>query len=163
MRTPPATLGPPPSLYGAGLLSKHYPNPVCSCGAGIHARVHAKGCDPEFFLSANVDTKPAKPAGLILPPGVTPRKRKPTKRGQTRPWPKSYMFLLQFSFTRPVNIDLWKLIKAPPGWRKNPTTKDKQYKYRGVRFQCTDLKYALTPDEIEVLRAKLYMILEEVF
>lgn len=152
-----------PLLFG-GLICP--PPPACTCGAGIMAAVHWGGCDPQFIFNASPpEKKPATPPGLILPHGVAPlRKPRPSsKKGAVKPWPKSYRFLLSFSFTRPVNIDLWKRIHAPRGWRKNPTTKEKQQRYRGVRFQCTDLKYALTPDEIDDLRARLSMILEEVF
>lgn len=104
--------------------------------------------------------KPAEPAphGQLFTPNPTPKK-KPAKprRGPKIP---NYRFVLSFFFTRPVDVTLWKKIKAPPGWRKNPTNKDNQLKYCGVRFQCDDYKYALTPDEVETLRATLLMILE---
>jgi len=70
---------------------------------------------------------------------------------------------LQFYFQRPINLKLWKRIKAPRGWRKCPTSAHGQQKYYGVRFMCRDMKYKLAPEEIETLRAKLYMSLEAVF
>lgn len=147
-----------PSAAGRLLLLSPA-HPRCVCGGGLHARVHVAGCNVEFLFEAS--TVQQTPKAILLPTGIKPaRAPKRTKRGVTRPWPKSYRLLLQFSFSRPINVALWKQIKAPPGWRKNPTSQVKQKQYRGVRFRCDDLKFALTPEEIETLRAKLYMILE---
>lgn len=83
------------------------------------------------------------------------------RRKQRVPPPiPSYRFILQFNFTRPVNVALWKKIKAPKGWKKNPTTAAKQETYRGVRFRCDNFKYALSPEDIELLHMKLLLSLK---
>lgn len=155
-----------PSAFGRILPQlAHTVQPRCVCGAGIHSMIHAAGCKVQFMLSGTEAPRNPRPKELILPPGIKPRRRKrrTAKRGEVRPWPKSYRFTLQFSFSRPVNLALWKLIKAPPGWKKNPTSGNGQHKYRGVRFRCDDLKHDLTPEAVEELRARLSLILEEVF
>lgn len=165
-RRPPANINPAHMLsrFGGVWLPNWTPSPTCTCGVGIQAQVHRTGCDPKFIFDMEPEPKPVTP-GLWLPHGVKPRRkpRRTTKRGVPREWPKSYRLLLAFSFTRPVDVQLWKRIKAPKGWRKNPTSDKHQTMYRGVRFRCDDLKYALTPDDVEELRAKLYLILREVF
>lgn len=97
-------------------------------------------------------------AGLVLPRGLKaePKPRKERKHRK----PPDYRFTLQFQFTRPINLALWKKIKAPIGWKKNPTCKEKQNTFRAVRFRCTDLKYVLTPEQISLLHMQLIMCLE---
>jgi hypothetical protein len=108
-------------------------------------------------------TAPANPApfGLFSATGsVIKPKRKKHRAPRRVPKMPDYRFLLQFYFTRPINITLWKCIKAPPGWVKCPTSKAKQDTYRGVRFICKDFKYALSVEEIQMLHSKLLLSLE---
>lgn len=128
--------------------------------------VHVPGCDhynaePRWRL----ESTPPPPVVLVDASGkaIYRKKHKNPRKGRVTPDTPPYRMMLQFYFSRPVNIALWKKIKAPPGWRKNPTTAEKQHTYRGVRFQCDDYKYTLTPDEVSQLHMTLVMILEEVF
>lgn len=161
------------------------PRPGCKCGADVpaghfslsataliygqpySAMVHAVGCPwighQPNVLEAFIEGTP-KPAKILLttgdpwkPPAAPLRKR--INRHAESP----YRFVLQFFFQRPVSIDCWKRIRAPRGWRKSPTSQEHQKKFFGVRFTCRDLKYALTPDEVQELLAKLYLSLELVF
>lgn len=136
---------------------------------GAAVVVHIAGC-AAFRFSVRVNpletpTPTPTPAKIILTTGEpwVPKKRVQKRKIEDRRASSNYKLLLQFFFERPVDINLWKRIKAPRGWRKCPTGKDQQIKYFGVRFQCREIKYALTPDEIEELRARLYMCLETVF
>jgi len=118
--------------------------------------------DPRFWvLKAAPASKPTK----VLTTSGTPwiPKRPERYNRQARKGSTNYKLVLQFYFQRPINLKLWRRIKAPQGWRKCPTSSRGQQKYYGVRFMCKDLKYVLTPDEIEILRAKLYISLETVF
>lgn len=116
---------------------------IAGCPRGKLARPEEKAePDPFKILGAKINRMR----------GVGKRKRRPP------PIP-SYRFKLQFNFTRPINIALWRAIKAPAGWRKCPTSNVKQTMYRGVRFQCDDLKFALTPEDITLLHMKLLMSL----
>lgn len=168
-----------------GVLLAAGANPIpvfegCTCGAnsqhltataiamGMVAHVHIKGCaslhSGRRWMELEPTPKPAKTPTIVLHTGQPwiPT-RQPKRKKEDRKAASNYKLVLQFLFQRPINIDLWKRIKAPRGWRKCPTAEDKQLKYYGVRFQCRDLKYALTPDELEELRARLYLCLEEVF
>lgn len=116
-----------------------------------------------FQLKTEAPTPKPMSGSLVLPDGISPRhKPKRKKKGDYREQP-AYSFTLQFRFSRPINIDLWKSIKAPPGWKKLPTNREKQALYRGVRFRCENLTQALTPDEVSTLHIKLMLSLEEVF
>lgn len=160
--------------------------PQCTCGAArmsptalaisqgffsYHVAVHMFDCDVFGVSPPNVETLESKPKRLQIllssgQPWISPAPRNSPQYGHSRKAREAttnYKLVLQFFFHRPINIDLWKRIKAPPGWRKCPTSKDSQTKYYGVRFQCKDLKYSLTPEEVETLRAKLYMSLETQF
>lgn len=108
--------------------------------------------------------KPPKRPALILPWQVKPLRPTASKKWNKARLPTAvpYRFVLQFYFTRPIDSALWKRIKAPKGWRKGPIRKD-QDKWCGCRFICTDLKYALAPEEIEQLHSTLFMCLKEVF
>lgn len=86
---------------------------------------------------------------------VSHKRREPTA--------KPYRLVLQFFFARPIDITRWRMIKAPKGWRKGPVTKESALKYCGVRFICSELKYALTPAEVETLQASLTFCLSEVY
>lgn len=139
--------------------------PICTCqppnSGWVH--VHAVGCQHAGQIPVPADPKPKIPK-LILPPGAavfrnTRYKRRQVDRVATSP----YKLMLQFYFQRPVDIALWKRIRAPRGWRKCPTTEAKQYTFCSVRFQCRDMKHALTPDEVQELQARLYFCLKEVF
>jgi hypothetical protein len=162
------------------LLPAHDPWPECDCGTKavtfapqfvlanhLGPVIHIAGCATLRKLNfAGTPEPPAKPAKIIIIPGQTwtpPQPPKAPRPRSRRDQASNYKLLLQFFFHRPINIELWKKIRAPKGWRKCPTGKDAQLKYYGVRFQCRELKYALTPDEIEELRARLYLCLEEVF
>lgn len=146
----------------------------CTCehrqGRGNwHGYIHVAGCpydDQAIPRPAPADTCSfpiigryliaAPPQAIIIGGKPKPYKRSKTRRPTAVP---SYRFRLQFFFTRPVNIELWNKIEAPPGWRKCPTNAAKQQTYRGVRFQCDDFKYALTPEEVSLLHMKLLMCL----
>lgn len=136
---------------------------------GAGTEVHIVGCRalrPRRREAVNLapSPKPAKGPKILLTTGKPwVPKPVPKRKKEDRKAASNYKLVLQFLFQRPINIDLWKRIKAPPGWRKCPTGKNAQSKYCGVRFMCREFKYALTPDEIEELRARLYMCLEEVF
>jgi hypothetical protein len=169
--------------YGAVELSLRaiHRVPRCTCVAsnnilavvlaGNGFTVHVAGCEfleMEPYQGAAVVADPPKKYKKILLPGPAPLV--PLKPPYGLPHPRSeakhptnYKFVLQFNFHRPIDIKLWKRIKAPAGWRKCPTGRDAQNKYHGVRFQCRDLKHSLTPAELETLRAKLYMALEPTF
>lgn len=131
---------------------------ICTCGIKPYQDIiHVAGCLLHRGSWAATLEKPIeKSKGLVSPAGVPLRQRH-------SPDVPAYKFLLQFNFTRPIRIDMWKKIKAPAGWRKNPTSRDLQHKFRGVRFQCTNLTHALTPDDIHQLHTRLMFILEEVF
>lgn len=155
----------------------------CTCGAyaqvlpaaAIHAGqygivVHVAGC-AKFSRGRRGAVNLPPPSSslkllkkLIIPGQPTWKPPQPLRRNRRdQQSSTNYKLLLQFHFNRPIDINLWKRIKAPRGWRKCPTGKAQQSKYFGVRFQCRDLKYSLTPGEIEELRARLYMCLEVVF
>lgn len=150
---------------------KYYPR--CDCGVGV-AYVHTHDCqlqgrqaipspiyqDEADRLLIQFEKDDPAPAGFVIwPPGSKAPAKKPAKPRRPPKWP-DYRFVLSFFFTRPIDIALWKKIKAPPGWRKNPTSRTKQLMYNGVRFQCDDFKYTLTPEQVQELRATLLMILE---
>src|SRR6185312_5872005 len=148
-----------PSPWGGVILKEQTASVVCSCRSrcSVYNTVHAAGCP---FVGAMVNSlartdKPA-PIRILLPSGNpwTRKRRAPKRKRGDRSASSPYKFLLQFFFERPVNIDLWKRIRAPRGWRKCPTSENKQHQYYGVRFQCRDLKYALTPDEVQELQAR---------
>lgn len=138
---------------------KHVLSATCSCSALAwygYCYVHEAGCPfvPVVPCYSPVDYVPILPHPDELV-GCPPK-----NRTRKTPKPPSYRFKLQFNFTRPINIELWRKIKAPQGWRKCPTSQKGQEKYWGVRFQCDDLKYALTPEEISLLHMKLLMCLK---
>lgn len=132
---------------------------VCTCGVGWDGAVHLPGCRYDGMKLIICTTGPKEKPKAILAPDGKPanlRQHKKPRKGRCSPATPPYWLVLNFWFTRAVKVALWKTIKAPPGWRKCP------YKpgFHGVRFQCDDLKYALTPDQVEELNAKLYLILE---
>lgn len=144
-------------------------------GGGSRRNVHLADC---AVMSANfrnwqLKGEPVrKPAKILLTTGKpwTPKRPRTTgKNGHStyssraRQGPTNYRLTLQFYFERPIGIEMWRKIKAPPGWRKCPTSRKEQEKYYGVRFMCRDLKHSLTSEEVETLRAKLYLALELVF
>jgi hypothetical protein len=155
-------------------------DPICTCGAaampatalnvlmGCGVDVHVVGCkapEGKRFHAVEIE-HPDKPKKILLTsktPWVAPSPPKAPRPRSQRPYATNYKLLLQFNFYRPISMDAWKRIKAPLGWRKCPTNKEGQLKYYGVRFQCRDLKYSLTPEEVETLRAKLYLSLELTF
>lgn len=129
--------------------------------------IHIAGCGS---LKSLVDAKKydlespeEKPKKILLTSGVPwvapgpPNAPRPPRK---RKYESNYKFLLQFNFQRPINIDCWKRIRAPRGWRKCPTNAAAQLKFFSVRFQCRDMKYALAPEDIEELRARLNLSLE---
>lgn len=149
--------------------------PDCNCypaaihqGVPVWMLVHTTDC---FFSRAPLPNfepteaeKKRLKTTLVLPGGGTWKSSKPARRRRIDVQAKSpYRLMLQFFFQRPVSIELWKRIKAPRGWKKCPTTQEKQRMYQGVRFMCRDLKYALTPDEVQELLARLYLSLEDVW
>ncbi len=144
---------------------------ICICGAPGSAgyiNVHLPDC--EFTLNngalsagSTCAQKPQHKPVLYAAPGVAwvkPANSKALAKHRTPTSPK-YRLTLQFYFTRPVDYALWKKIKAPKGWRKGPIPKDARNNWCGVRFLCTSLKYALSPEEVETLQASLYMCLME--
>lgn len=128
--------------------------------------VHLADCEFSInngALFSGSSSKPPTPKVLLLPTGTPWRKPANSKalaKHRTPTSPK-YRVTLQFYFTRPVNYALWKKIKAPKGWRKGPIPKDARNNWCGVRFLCTKLQYALSPEEVETLQASLYMCLME--
>lgn len=151
------------SIHAAGctlgpLLAKAPRQARCTCAADWTTGpfnmpvVHQPGCE---YLGRIKPAEPDEGDSLVLV-GKRPSKSRPRK---TTPVP-DYKLVLQFYFTRAVDIDCWKRIRAPKGWRKCPTDEKKQQTFKGVRFQCTDLKYALTPDEMQALHAKLLLSLK---
>lgn len=143
---------------------------MCTCKtANAYNIVHEKGCPYLIlnspYLGSQTAPSPPKKSRIVLP-WKAQRPALPlhvTRKRWDRIAESSYKLTLQFYFQRPINISCWKCIRAPRGWRKCPTNKGAQLKYYGVRFQCRDLKYALTPKEIEQLQARLYLSLELVF
>lgn len=143
---------------------------TCNCGSpNAWKPVHAAGCPAmDCNLIPCEDNKPATSPILVGPNGkpimskARNRHKKPRK-GRISAETPDYRFVLQFYFSRPINIRLWKQIKAPPGWRKCPTTESAQRTYRGVRFQCDNLTQPLAPDAVQELRAMLCLSLEEIF
>lgn len=130
--------------------------PRCNCEAA-GPLVHEIDC-PVVGLIKPVTADSIAGAIVHLNNVKVPLRR---RRKQRVPPPiPSYRFILQFNFTRPVNVALWKKIKAPKGWKKNPTTAAKQETYRGVRFRCDNFKYALSPEDIELLHMKLLLSLK---
>lgn len=155
--------------FGAVILGGGYaiaqPDKMCTCGAGDAAIVHIGKCTGERRWM--ICEKPPMPT-LVDPAGntlISAKRRKRTKpaKGRVRPDSPEHTLLMTFYFSRPVSIRHWKLIKAPKGWRKCPTTEKGQNMYRSVRFRCNQLTHALTPDAVSELRAMLCMSLEEVF
>lgn len=139
--------------------------PACTCGANLQIGalrpyVHGNSC-PLVGLYPVPVADDAKPQLLMPQKYKLGAKKHRHKRKPTRV--PDYKFTLHFQFTRPINLALWKKIKAPVGWKKNPVTAEKQRNYRGVRFRCTDLKYALTPEQISLLHMQLIMCLEGAF
>lgn len=130
-------------------------DPRCNCGAG-HAFFHAADCPMVAVLQPVTDENPPT---IWSTAGIKPPRRK-EKRGRVPPPIPSYRFVLQFNFTRPINIALWKKISAPKGWKKNPTNATKQALYRGVRFRCDDFRYALSAEDIALLHMRLLMCLQ---
>lgn len=136
---------------------------VCDCSARhrpYYHYVHEASCpfesvEPVYPVQSHVPILPYADDVLV----GTPRRNRTRKT----PKPPAYRLRIQFNFTRPINIDLWKRIEAPPGWRKCPTSKTAQQKYWGVRFQCDDYSQALSPDELSLLHMKLLMCLEGTF
>lgn len=175
-----------PKPWGGVVLPERL-NPVdppCTCGAvsmpanalhvlimGCGVSVHVVGCEAlsgrRFHICVSEDPSEKRKKILLtskphwIAPGPPKAQRK--RVNPPRPCPTNYKLLLQFNFQRPISLELWKKIKAPRGWRKCPTSKDAQTKYYGVRFQCRDLKHNLTTEEVETLRAKLYLSLELTF
>lgn len=131
-------------------------DPHCSCSAGSNY-IHVAGCAWMGRFGQPKADEAAEPEIIVI--GAARKKRK-HRRLRKPPAIPSYRFTLQFNFTRPVNVALWKTIKAPKGWKKNPTTAAKQETYRGVRFRCDDFKYALAPADIELLHMKLLLSLK---
>lgn len=129
----------------------------CTCAAEGYY-VHEAGCSQAGSIR-RLDSEENSTNELVLPFGV-PKPRKARRKLRKTPPVPAYMFKLQFNFTRPVSIPLWKRIEAPPGWRKCPSSHKGQMRYHGVRFQCNDFKFALTPDEIAALHMKLLLSLE---
>src|SRR4051812_7423239 len=116
--------------------------PQCTCGAsaGVHSAtalfmgagvvVHIAGCAVLRFKELNSARfeplkPPPKPAKIMLTTGElwVPKKRVQRRKIEDRRAKSNYKLLLQFFFERPVDINLWKRIKAPRGWRKCPTGK----------------------------------------
>lgn len=129
-------------------------DPRCNCGAG-HAVFHTAGCPMVAVLQPVTDENPPT---IWSTAGIKPPRKK--KRVRVPPPIPSYRFVLQFNFTRPINIALWKKIKSPKGWKKNPTNRLKQDLYRGVRFRCDDFRYALSAEDIALLHMRLLMCLQ---
>lgn len=110
-----------------------------------------------------VKPEPTPPKKILTSTGnpwVSPKRPNPRYRSRHNQQAKTnYKLVLQFWFQRPIDLGMWKAIKAPSGWRKSPVNKSKMNEYMGVRFLCRDLKYSLTPEQVETLRATLYMSL----
>lgn len=172
----------PPGIASNAVFMPAYDTAYCTCGVlgngfpyGFQP-IHVAGCNALTALAnklvascANEKEKPAKiviaghtkwnpPASIPMTGGI-----KHPKAAHRTPDAKPYRFILQFYFTRPVDYDLWKKIKAPRGWRKGPVKKEAMNTWCGVRFICTKLKYALTPEEVETLHATLQFCLKEVY
>lgn len=136
-----------------------YPMCLCAAAGGV-AYVHEAGCPVAAINKPPPTPDPATPTDIYKTMARRINRMRGVGKRRRRPPPiPSYRFKLQFNFTRPINIALWRAIKAPAGWRKCPTSAGKQLMYRGVRFQCDDLKFALTPEEITLLHMKLLMSL----
>lgn len=133
-------------------------DPQCCCGAKgaiVHSIVCPQAGTRRPVQAANPVTIQQQ---LFAAAGIKPPRKK--KRARVPPPIPSYRFVLQFNFTRPINISLWKKIKAPKGWKKNPTSASNQDMYRGVRFRCDDFKYALSAEDITLLHMRLLMCLQ---
>lgn len=163
---------PPPVFVrtGAVILNGGWPQAQpdleCTCGAGNAAQIHIGDCPGERRWMV-CEEKPATPvlvdaAGNKLISTKRRKRRKPPK-GRVLADSPEHTLLMTFYFSRPVNLSLWKMIKAPKGWRKCPTSKKGQNTYRSVRFRCNNLAHSLTPDAVSELRAMLCLSLEEQF
>lgn len=123
--------------------------------------MHLAGCEVHKEPNAPVNCVDTTPKKILLASGKPwTRKHKPKRKTHDHRAPSNYKLMLSFFFERPINIAAWKRIRAPHGWTKCPTSEAGQRKYMSVRFQCRDYKHALASEEIETLRAKLYLSLE---
>lgn len=154
----------------ATMLEDHPRAMICLCNPNTqypaYFQIHLPGCD--FMGGVNCQTaelEKTKGPKIIIPGAMkwTPPKNAAAKISHKRREPKAkpYRLVLQFYFSRPVAYALWKKIKAPAGWRKGPVPQKARDEWCGVRFLCSDLKYALTPDEVEQMRSTLLMCLKE--
>lgn len=147
---------------------------VCTCSAQpAGSFVHSADCEVSRHRSPpNIEVEEDVPAKLrnyvLLAPnkpstigGILGGRPKPERTQRIRKTVlPAYRFTLQFYFSYPVNMECWRRIKAPKGWKKCPTNATKQRQYTGVRFMCTDFKHALTPQQIEELHARLILSLD---
>lgn len=155
---------------GAVILNDGYvphPDTECTCGLGNKSSIHIGTCEGERRWMA-VEGVPKVGPMLVDAAGnkilsKKRRKRKKPAKGKVQAGDPEHTLLMTFYFSRPVNIQRWRMIKSPPGWRKCPTNEKGQRTYRSVRFRCNNLAYALTPDAVQELRAMLCLSLEEVF
>ncbi len=135
----------------------------CLCVAEVQAHgaplVHVAGCPMAGVLKPETVQQREDPRYKNSPIIGGKRKRKGPPRKPPARIP-DYAMLIQFNFTRPISLKLWKRIKAPRGWRKCPTSGPGQVRYQGVRFKCTDYRFPLAPAELEELHAKLLLSLE---
>lgn len=137
----------------------------------------------EEEYSAGLELADAMGGVLLNPLGVRiPRRSRRSKERPRSPCP-DYKLTMQFFFSRPIDVAMWKHIKAPPGWRKGPVRATDARKYMGVRYSgrtsfrvtnmvgtytrvrltILDPLHPPTQEEVETIRATLLLIMEERF
>lgn len=67
--------------------------------------------------------------------------------------------IIEFCVSGPLNLTLWRALKAPPGWHKSPRQEWKNLACIPVRFRCRDLTIPMpTPEQLETLRLQILLM-----
>lgn len=90
-----------------------------------------------------------------------------TKRGRRfrtpygkyeHPHKHAFRMVLEIPVTGQLNMDLWRALKVPPGWKKNARQRWKNEICIPVRFISYDAATMLTPDQVEALRCQVLLM-----
>jgi hypothetical protein len=91
----------------------------------------------------------------------------PTRRRRFRvPYrakPTAFRMVLEYEvgYGYVVNRKLYKALKLPDGWRKNPRRDMHEANGMPVRFQCKDMSKALTCEQLETLQGQVALMLRD--
>lgn len=72
----------------------------------------------------------------------------------------AFRMVLEIPVTGMLNMELWKALKPPQGWKKNARQKWKNEVCVPVRFICYDADAALTAEQIETLRIQILLMVK---